>query len=200
MFDLHDLWRERCYYLWQEGVQYWTDVQTILSIPKYIMNELENIVVSSSSTSVTVESYYHVLNTWTRTGPGWCHSCSYQTTAFIGNNPMTIKTIWIQWSGEDILPVKSQDIGEQIMKSSLSFPIWYEASRNGQEVGEQLVWSRVNITCSDRSTKIQRRSFLYGQQLNCWSILTLFTLSTQWCSSPLFFILLNNLQLTKGMI
>ena len=170
-----------------------------LVLPSTLWTSWGNIVISSSSTSVTVESYYHALDTWTRTGPGWYHSCSYQTAAFIGNNPMTIKTIWIQWSGEDILPVKSQDIGELIMKSSLSFPIWYEASRNGQEVGEQLVLSRVNITCNDRS-KMQRRSFLYGQQSNCWSILTLFTLSTQWCSSPLFFILLNNLQLTKGMI
>ena len=49
--------------IWREGVQYQADVQIILSIPKYIMNELENIVVSSSSTSVTMESYDHVLNT-----------------------------------------------------------------------------------------------------------------------------------------
>ena len=30
-------------------------------VPKYIMNGVGNVVISSSSTSVTVESYYHVL-------------------------------------------------------------------------------------------------------------------------------------------
>ena len=62
-----------------------------LVFPSTLWTSWGNIVISSSSTSVTVESYYHALDTWTRTGPGWCHSCSYQTTAFIGNNPTMIK-------------------------------------------------------------------------------------------------------------
>ena len=33
----------------------------ILSMSKYIMNEMGNVVISSPSTSVTMESYYHDL-------------------------------------------------------------------------------------------------------------------------------------------